>query len=163
MKKIILLVFITALFINSTAYAGKLELDFSEKTPFNASVRSALMPGWGQSWNDQPVKAWITFGVFAASVVGAFYFNEQAFDKYEKYEEQGIIDGKHYDEYESDYNTSQILTFVAIGTWLYAVIDAYFVCKKQVANTSPLASSFKLHYDQKNNGYFLTYSKKFDI
>jgi hypothetical protein len=162
MRKIILLAFITALFINSAAYAGNLTLDLSEVKPVNAAARSALMPGWGQSWNNQPAKAWITFGVFAVSVVGAFYFNAQAFSKYDKYEESGIIDSKYYNEYEDNYTVSQILTFAAIGTWLYSVIDAYFVCKKQVESEAPV-SAFNFYYNQKNGGYYLTYSKKFNI
>ncbi|MDR1195831.1 MAG: DUF5683 domain-containing protein [Endomicrobium sp.] len=163
MKKIILSAFIAALFINSYAYAGKIDLDFSEIKPVNASVRSAFMPGWGQSWNKQPVKAWATFGIFAASTIGALYFNSNAFYKYDKYEQSGIRDEKYYDEYEDNYNVSKILTFVAIGTWLYSVIDAYFVCKKQIEEEPPLISFFNFSYDGENNAYYLKYTKKFDI
>lgn len=162
-KKITVCLFISALFINSAAYAGNIDLDFSEVKPFNASVRSALMPGWGQSWNSQPLKAWMTFGIFAASVVGAFYFNAQAYDKYDKYENSPIFDDKYYDEYEENYQTSKILTFVALGTWLYSVIDAYFVCKKQISEGRASASAFNFYYNPRNDGCFVTYSKQLDI
>lgn len=161
MKKIILSAFILSLLINSTAYAGNIDLDFSEVKPLNAVVRSALMPGWGQGWNNQPTKGWITFGVFAASVVGAFYFNAQAFDKYDKYENS--LNNKYYDDYEDNYTASQILTFVALGTWLYSMVDAYFVCKKRVSEGTAPVSAFNFHYDQQNDGYYLIYSKKIDI
>lgn len=147
--------------MNSAAFASdKLELDFSERKPVNAAVRSLLMPGWGQGWNDQPTKAWITFGVFAVSVFGAFYFNNQADKNYEKYEDRGQKNNSYYDDYESDYLTSQIFTFVAIGTWLYGIIDAYFVCKSQISKP---ASSFNFFYNQKNDSFTLTYSKKFSF
>ncbi|MDR2426616.1 MAG: DUF5683 domain-containing protein [Endomicrobium sp.] len=159
MKKIILLTIIAVLIINSAAYAGNIKLDFSKAKPVNAFVRSALMPGWGQGWNNQPVKAWVTFGVFAVSAAGAFYFNSQAFHKYEKHE----ISGKYYDEYESNYTTSQILTFVAIGTWLYSIVDAYFVSKHQIDLLPPVTSYLNFYYDDKNDAYYLIYSKRFDI
>lgn len=163
MKKIISFTFILSLLINSPAYAGNITLDFSEAKPINASVRSALMPGWGQGWNNQQVKGWITFGVFAVSVAGAFYFNSQANDKYEKYEESGYFKTKYYDDYEDNYTASQILTFVALGTWLYSVIDAYFVCKKQISDGTRPESAVNFYYNKQNDAYYLTYSKKIDI
>ncbi|MCL2145071.1 MAG: DUF5683 domain-containing protein [Endomicrobia bacterium] len=162
MKKITALLFIAALFINSPAYAENIDLDFSGVRPVNASVRSALMPGWGQGWNNQPVKGWITFGVFAVSVAGAFYFNAQAYEKYDSYEEKGIVNGKLYNEYEDNRTLSQVFTFAAIGTWLYSVIDAYFVCKKHLASETPV-SAFKFYYNQENDGYYLAYGRKIDI
>ncbi len=161
MKKILFILIIAALFINSSAYAEQISLDFSARKPFNAAVRSALMPGWGQGWNEQPTKGWITFGVFAVSVAGAFYFNSESEKKYEKYQDQGLINGDYYNDYESNRTTSQVFTFVAIGTWLYGVIDAYFTCKSQ--NSYPKTSSVQFFYDQKNDGLYLSYSKKIAI
>lgn len=159
MKKIILTILISVFLMNSAAYASdKLEFDFSKRKPANAAFRSLLMPGWGQGWNEQPTKAWITFGVFAVSVAGAFYFNNQSEKDYEKYEEAGQVNSRYYDDYESDYQLSQIFTYAAIGTWLYSIIDAYFVCKSQISKPT---ASFNLLYDQKNDSINLTYTKKF--
>lgn len=160
MKKIILLALITVFFINNV-YAGTISLDFTEKKPVNASLRSALMPGWGQMWNEQPTKAWITFGVFAVSVASAFYFNSEADKKYDKYEEQGLINGDYYSDYEDNRTISQVFTFVAIGTWVYGIIDAYFTTKKQ--NAAPKPSSINLSYNHKDNGLYLSYSKRFSF
>ena len=162
MKKIIAIVFIVSLFISSNAYAGAIELDFSQRKPINAAVRSALMPGWGQHWNEQPVKGWITFGLFAASVFGAFYYNNRASSYFDKYESQGLINGSYFDDYESARNKSQIFTFVAVGTWLYSVIDAYFVCKSQVSGSQKV-SSINLFYNPKSDAYYAVYSRKFSF
>ena len=159
MKKIMAFIFAVVLSANSAAYAGEVVLDFSKESPFNASVRSALLPGWGQMWNEQETKAWVVFGIFAVSVAGAFYFNNQAHKYYDKYENQGIINGSYYDDYERNYQTSQILSFVAIGTWLYAVVDAYVVCKKQVSSYSK-TSSFNFYYNQKDDSLGFNYSRR---
>ncbi|MCL2390714.1 MAG: hypothetical protein FWC88_04740, partial [Endomicrobia bacterium] len=96
---------------------------------------------------------------FAVSVAGAFYFNNQAQEYYDKYENQGIINGSYYDDYERNYQASQIFTFAAIGTWLYAVIDAYVVCKKQTSSYSR-TSSFNFYYNQKDDSLSFNYSRR---
>ncbi|MCL2485112.1 MAG: DUF5683 domain-containing protein [Endomicrobia bacterium] len=159
MKKITAFIFAFCLFANSSAYAGTIELDFSKEKPINASLRSAVLPGWGQMWNEEETKGWIVMGVFAVSVAGAFYFNHQAQYYYEKYENQGIINGGYYNDYERNYQTSQILSFVAIGTWLYAVIDAYVVCKKQMDRYTK-TSSLNFYYNQYNDSLGFIYSRK---
>ncbi|AKL97995.1 DUF5683 domain-containing protein [Endomicrobium proavitum] len=162
MKKIIAaLVVVSVLFFNANAFAGNFELDFSEAKPFNAALRSVLMPGWGQGWNEQPVKGWITFGLFAAAVGGAFYFNGQANNKYNEYKTLGAIDGNLYNDYETNYNTSTYFTYGAIAVWLYAVIDAYFTCQSQIAEGGAAKkSAFNVGYDQNRSAYMFNYSHK---
>ena len=162
MKKIISLLFIALLIFNSSAYAAdKMVFDFSEITPFNAAVRSALVPGWGQHWNGQKTKGYITFGVFAVSALAAYYFNVEADKYYDKYVDMGLVYGRYFDDYESNYKTSQILTFVAIGTWLFAVVDAYFVCKSK--NKDTRTYSLNIYYDNNRDAAFVAYTKRFDI
>jgi len=162
MKKTIASLVIISIFVfTSNVFAQNVTADFSKATPFNAALRSALMPGWGQGWNEQPTKGWIVFGVFAASVFGAFYYNNQAFGKYDEYKNFGAIDGPAYSDYERYRSTSQVFTVLAIGTWLYAVIDAYFTCKSQIA-AGPAAktSAFNFQYDPNRAAYIVNYSYK---
>jgi len=161
MKKILFILLAVLVVFSPSARAGLLQADFSEHKPFNAAIRSALMPGWGQLWNEQETKAYITFGVFAVSLIGAFYFNAQAENKYRDYEKQGIVNSSLFDDYQNNRNTSVVLTYVAIGTWLYAVIDAYFTCKSHVSN--PKTSSFNFFYNRKDGSFCLSYSKKFSF
>lgn len=37
----------------------ELEIQLDRKTALKAAVRSALVPGWGQRYNDQPTKGWV--------------------------------------------------------------------------------------------------------
>jgi len=158
MKKLTALFIIASLFITSPAYCGTISLDFSGKKEISAALRSMLMPGWGQHYNEEPVKTWVVFGLFAVTLAGAFYYNNKAFASYDKYKEFGMIDSVYYDDYESQYLTSQIFTFAAIGVWLYGMVDAYVVAKYY--GNSPRTSRLNFYYDQDNDGYYLTFSKK---
>jgi len=47
------------------------------KSPTVAMIRSALLPGWGQWYNDQKWKALLVFGGEAALVGNAIYYNQR--------------------------------------------------------------------------------------
>jgi hypothetical protein len=158
MKKIIILSIAAVLAFNSFLFAEPVDvsLDFSGKREINAALRSMLMPGWGQNYNEQPTKCWIVLGFFGACAVGAFYYNNKAFSTYGKYESYGMIESKYYDDYQSQYLTSQIFTFAAIGAWLYGIIDAYVVSKSGLVS----ASAVNFYYSKSSDAYYLSYSKK---
>jgi len=158
MKKAILGSLIAILLFNSGAFAS-INLDLSAPKPINAAVRSALLPGWGQMWNQQETKGWIVLGVFAVTVAGGFYFNYLAEKDYQDYVALGAVNGSKFDDYLSKRKVSQIFTFAAIGTWVYAVVDAYFTCKSQVANNQR-TSWFNINYNPSNDGVYINYTKK---
>ena len=140
--------------------ACSLTCDFSEYTATNAALRSAIMPGWGQGWNNQKTKGWIVFGVFAASVFGTFYYLNKSEGDYISYERLGAKDSSYYDDYERDLNTSRILGCVAVATWIYAVVDAYLVAKKE----SKKYAFEKFNVDTYGrDGVMVTYKTRFDI
>ena len=118
----------------SVADACTFTVDCTHYSALNAAVRSALMPGWGQGWNEQYTKGWIVFGIFAVSTFGYFYFYNKAEADYKKYEDNGSVNGSKYDDYEKNYNTSMTCGIVALVTWVYAVADAYFVGKARAKN-----------------------------
>ena len=132
MIKKFIVVIISVMLLNCTnAGACTLTCDFSEYTEMNAALRSAVMPGWGQGWNGQKTKGWIVFGVFAVSVFGAFYYLSKSEGDYVSYKRLGSRESSYYDDYENDLNTSRILGCVAAAAWIFAVVDAYFVAKKE--------------------------------
>ena len=130
-KKFIVIVISVMLLNCTSASACTLTCDFSEYTEMNAALRSAVMPGWGQSWNGQKTKGWIVFGVFAVSVFGAFYYLAKADGDYVTYERVGSRNSSYYDDYEKDLNTSRTFGCVAAAAWIFAVVDAYLVAKKE--------------------------------
>lgn len=51
--------------------------DYPMKSPWGAAARSALLPGWGQFYNDQYIKSIIVFGIVFDFVRKAVVFNER--------------------------------------------------------------------------------------
>ena len=159
-KKFIVII-ISVLLLNCTnASACTLTCDFSEYTELNAAIRSAVMPGWGQGWNGQKTKGWIVFGVFAVSVFGAFYYLNKSEGDYDSYKKLGSRDSSYYDDYEKDLNTSRTLGCIAAAVWIFAVVDAYFVAKKE----SKKYAFEKFNVDTYGkDGVMLRYKTRFSI
>ena len=155
---IICLVFTVMTSVNSYACSSK--FDFSDYSAKNAAIRSALLPGWGQGWNEQETKGWMFFGVFMASACLAFHFNNEAEKSYRFYSEIGAPAGSEYDNYKRNFDTARILGTVAVLTWIYAVTDAYFVAKKEQKKYVNNKINFVM-YD--NDGFKLEYKTKFSI
>ncbi len=144
----------------NTVRACSLTCDFSEYTATNAAIRSAVMPGWGQRWNEQKTKGWIVFGVFAATVFGTFYYLNKSEGDYRSYERLGARNSSYYDDYERDLNTSRIFGVLAVATWVYAVVDAYLVADKK----SQEYVSNKFNVDvYGRDGVMVTYKTRFSI
>ena len=159
-KKFIVII-ISVMLLNCTnVSACTLTCDFSEYTEMNAALRSAVMPGWGQGWNGQKTKGWIVFGVFAVSLFGAFYYLAKADGDYVTYERVGARNSSYYDDYEKDLNTSRTLGCVAAAAWIFAVVDAYFVAKKE----SKKYAFEKFNIDTYGkDGVMLRYKTRFSI
>jgi hypothetical protein len=155
-KKILSLILCSAFLFNASASACNFRVEVTKDTPTNAALRSALLPGWGQHFNEQYTKGYIVFGVFIVSAFGAFYFNAQADSKYEDYMELGLKDNSLFDDYESDYNTSRILTFTAIAAWVYAVADAYFTNKARQPKKNYV---FNVYHEK--DAFGIKYGRKF--
>ncbi|MDD5021281.1 MAG: DUF5683 domain-containing protein [Endomicrobiaceae bacterium] len=136
------------------------KFDFSDYSASNAALRSALLPGWGQGWNEQETKGWIIFGVFVASACTALHFNNEAEKNYKLYAEIGAPAGSEYDNYKRNFDTARILATVAVLTWIYAVTDAYFVAKKEQKKYVSKKVNLVM-YD--NDGFKLEYKTKFSI
>ncbi len=143
-----------------TARACTLTCDFSEYTATNAAIRSAVMPGWGQRWNEQKTKGWIVFGAFAATVFGAFYYLNKSESDYDSYKKLGARDSSYYDDYERDLNTSRIFGIAAVLIWAYAVVDAYIVADKK--SQEYVYSKFNVDTYGKD-GLMVTYKTRFNI
>ncbi|MDR3257163.1 MAG: DUF5683 domain-containing protein [Endomicrobium sp.] len=155
MKNIIVFILIIILLLGINSYASVFTIDVSENTSDYSALRSALIPGWGQAYNKQPIKAWIIFGLFAASVGGSLYFNNEASKKYDKYKDLGLIDSNYYDDYKRDVNISNICITPAVLFWLYGIIDAYFTSKSISGSKS--VSSFNVSYNPEKNRLGMNY------
>ena len=68
---------------------------------------------------------------FVINILSLIYYLSKADGDYISYERLGARDSSYYDDYEKDLNTSRILGAVAVATWIFAVVDAYLVAKKE--------------------------------
>ena len=104
-----------------------------------AVFRSALIPGWGQFYNREPVKGGIIVGVEAALIgaaVAMHFLGAADEDKYTdsnfalKYPDLGPVElGQKAQELrqsaEDFYELRNIFIYSAVGVWLYNILDAY--------------------------------------
>jgi hypothetical protein len=155
MRKSIVFIFAIVLLINIASPSfGDISLDLSGENPSLAALRSALIPGWGQAYNNQPTKAWVTFWLFAAATGGTIYFNSDATKKYNEYKSKGLVNGDDYDKYKTDVKTSEIFLAVAIIFYVFAIVDAYLMVDKH----SSKLTAFSVNYNAQDDGIYLKYN-----
>lgn len=102
-----------------------LEINFREHNGTSAAVRSLLLPGWGQYYNEQKIKSYVFFAITIIPLGAGWYFYTDAEKTYKKYEEKGLINDPLYDEYENNLTTANILFILSAIAWGYNVVDAY--------------------------------------
>jgi hypothetical protein len=99
--------------------------ELGNRTPGNAAMRSALVPGWGQAFNQQDVKGALLFATTVGALVGSVVRYNTARHSYDDYKERGQKDGSLYNDYQDQRTQSFILGGVALFLYSYGVIDAY--------------------------------------
>ena len=101
----------------------------------DALFRSLLVPGWGQLYNRQPVKAWAVIGTEVAlgsAALGYHLAGQSAYDKYTKATSPGQLGSQPsaeaqrlYDDAASKYRTRNWLLVAFGGVWLLNAGDAW--------------------------------------
>ncbi|MEK6796502.1 MAG: FlgO family outer membrane protein [Spirochaetota bacterium] len=111
----------------------------SRKYPITAGFQSALVPGWGQFYNDTPIQGTICFSAFVATVASAVTFKilaELSYAEYTDYKKWEDPTNMAYnrqhalDLYNNTVLYDNIALFSLIGygvVWLYAVVDAIVI------------------------------------
>ncbi|MCK5133020.1 MAG: hypothetical protein KAR40_12815 [Candidatus Sabulitectum sp.] len=93
------------------------------RNPQGAMLRSLVLPGWGQFYNDKPVKG-LLYGTLELGLLGlVFYENSKAEHAREMYAETGLA------SWQNNYDTHSSLrrTFIwyTAGAWVVGLLDAY--------------------------------------
>jgi hypothetical protein len=99
------------------------------KSPRTAMLRSAFLPGWGQWYNNQKLKALIVFGGEAALIGNAVYYNQMAVSS------STYGDRKFYQDIRS-----QFLWWL-VAVHLLNILDAYVDAHLFDFDTGPDLSS----------------------
>ncbi len=83
--------------------------DVPLKSPWGAVARSAILPGWGQVYNEQYIKAAIGFGAFTYFLSRIYHFNQE-------YKKTG----------NTDFRDQRVTNSWYLGlTYVVVMIDAY--------------------------------------
>jgi len=100
-------------------------IEVSNHSPFNAGLRSALLPGWGQRFNRQPVKGAVLFAAVLLGAYGTVQTYGQSRDDYDTYEATGNRSDPTYDDYSRRRTQAALLGGATVALWAYSVFDAY--------------------------------------
>src|SRR5262249_15888386 len=100
------------------------QVELYQHTPFHAGIRSAIVPGWGQGFNMQPVKGSLVFTSFVATTWLALYSTHKYRQSYDDYNAKGVKDDGLYNAYESERTEAYVLGSVAVLIWAFSIVDA---------------------------------------
>ena len=107
-----------------------------EKTPAGAVLRSLVIPGWGQWYNDQKLKAVIVFAGEAALVGNVVYYHQKAKNSTDPFEQAFFEDYK-----------SQFIWYL-VGAHLLSLLDAYVDANLWDFDTGPDLTKSKYLIDE---------------
>ncbi len=96
---------------------------FNSKSSGNAALRSLMLPGWGQFFNEQPTKGFIFAGAELIAIGTAFMMYSGANSTYSDYETKRTT--ALYDDYSSKIDTANMFVYLAAAIWAGNVLDAY--------------------------------------
>lgn len=103
----------------------RVEEYFAErKYPLTAAYRSAIMPGWGQFYNDQPIKGTLFMGSTFGGIGSTIYF----FSEYNKYINKTSEGEELIRDQEMANKNFRYFTWslgITLVVWLLNVVDAY--------------------------------------
>lgn len=162
MKRIVCLLTLTAtLLMPQFSYAGPRVIDLSHHTRRNAAVRSTLLPGWGQFFNQQDIKGYIIAGGAVAALGSGYLAFRQAENTYDDYEKAGLRNGSLYNDYESQQQQAFTLTAAGALIWIYGIIDA--ACYGAHVADTALTNREGFTVACAGNSVGLCYRKKFGL
>jgi len=103
----------TEVFYSDKSWEAKMFSDIPLKSPWGAVARSAMLPGWGQFYNEQYIKSIISIGLIG-------YFSYKVIDNKRKFKQ---TKNKIYKSRQSE--KSWQLGFVYFLNMVDAYVDAY--------------------------------------
>jgi TM2 domain-containing membrane protein YozV len=94
------------------------------KYPSTALFRSALIPGWGQLYNDQPVKA----SLFGGSAIVSLAVDIYLYNQYQSFINNTDEDVNYSEDLQKakEYNSYLLIsTGITLSVWVLNMLDAY--------------------------------------
>jgi len=121
------------------------------KSPLGAVLRSAVLPGWGQIYNESYIKAPIVWGILGGLAAGWIHNNNKYLENRNLFIQTG---NERYRTLRGFYRDQRDLVSIYIGlTYLLNIIDAYVdaqlfdfsVEENSVTNQPQLSLKIKLN------------------
>jgi len=100
------------------------DLFAEKKYPLTGALRSALIPGWGQFYNDQPIKGILFMGLHGASLGYAVY-NFYEWQLHINSTAEGDEYAREIELAREAYERMQISLVISFLNWLGSIIDGY--------------------------------------
>lgn len=135
--------------------AQSANLDLSARTPGNATLRSAILPGWGQWFNGQNTKAYVLGSLAVVGLAATVTLNAKAASTYSDYEKVGVVNDSLYDDYNTQQGQAMSAGLFTAAVWVYGMIDAYVVAERQAKRNAGV-----MLYRERD-GLKLAFSKRF--
>lgn len=93
------------------------------KSPWGAVLRSAILPGWGQIYNESYIKAPVVWGIFGALAAGWIHYNNKYKDSRDLYL---ATSNDYYRQNRDFYRDQRDLMGIYIGlAYFLNLVDAY--------------------------------------
>ncbi|KLO23494.1 MULTISPECIES: DUF5683 domain-containing protein [unclassified Marinitoga] len=103
----------------------RVEEYFAErKYPSTALFRSALVPGWGQFYNDQPIKGSFFF-ISTLGGIGTSYYYFSEYQKYINTTSEGEEMVKDQEKATNNFRNFTWVVGITFSIWIINIIDAY--------------------------------------
>ncbi|MFN0118557.1 MAG: DUF5683 domain-containing protein [Elusimicrobiota bacterium] len=99
--------------------------DLTQRSPKSALIRSVIVPGWGQAFNQQRKKGGVFLFGFLTTAVGSYVVRQQANQSYDEYKNKGSKDDSLYSDYEDERSIALVLGISAGALWIASMFDAY--------------------------------------
>lgn len=99
--------------------------DVSNRTPRHAALRSALVPGWGQRFNNEKGKAILFFATTVGMAAGSLMRYSDSRHTYNDYKKSGSRNGVLFDDYEDERTQALAMGAAALVLYTFGIIDAH--------------------------------------
>jgi|WetSurMetagenome_2_1015567.scaffolds.fasta_scaffold1003127_1 hypothetical protein len=155
---VLAVILLLAIVLPFDLYAREATYNFNSQTPSNAALRSLMLPGWGQFFNNQPTKGYIFAGAAVLAVGGAFMMYSKANSTYSDYETKRTA--TLYDDYTSQVDTANLFVYAAAAIWVVNIFDAYMSAPSEAEGACLPNKGFALEAKSRNE-FLLKYRYAF--
>jgi hypothetical protein len=96
-----------------------------QKSPWGAVLRSAVVPGWGQLYNESYIKAPVIWGIGAALAAGWIFYNDLYWDYSRQYSASNFSFAQAKSSRDIYRDNRDLMTIYMVLGYFLNLVDAY--------------------------------------